>query len=491
MSRTKVESEVIAPRRSAPHLSAAPSDVVAHDWLTSPFAVEFAAGLSPESPRYIARAPYALDAMGGLAEYTGALVLNLPVADAALVAAQRRSDDTLTVSQISPGTNGSVTPTVVSMSALLAGDGTPLPVERVCAQLDGVNAGPLRCVVGAVFEMLAAGMLGSVDGGMTLMVGLPEPAASVVHRETSITAAVVVAVAAAYNIALNPNEVAVICQRVSNHWLGLPIGVADAVCVLTGRPEVVTQLRCDSQTDAGAVPLPDSLELLSVVCGEPDVAGVDKYVQVRTAAFMGRLLIDRIIQHEGAGHLQWDGHLSRISITDYVERFRDRLPTKLRGGEFLDRFGETGDPLTRVDPDVIYRVRSRTEHHIYEHARVCQFAQCLSRAIRSGDRRALVEAGELMYASHWSYGQRCGLGAVNTDLLVSLVRKHGSDAGVLGAKVAGRGSGGVTTIFAERTEAAERALAASIETFTKRTGRSVTMLRGSTPGSLITGARQI
>src|SRR4051812_23440407 len=54
-------------------------------------APDFFAGSS--APVFVARAPGSLDIMGGGADYSGSLVAALPIAEAALVAAQR--DDTV------------------------------------------------------------------------------------------------------------------------------------------------------------------------------------------------------------------------------------------------------------------------------------------------------------------------------------------------------------------------------------------------------------
>ena len=119
-----------------------------------------------------------------------------------------------------------------------------------------------------------------------------------------------------------------------------------------------------------------------------------KYRRVRTATFMGRFLIDRIVGHDGAGNLRWDGNLSRISVADYVDRFRDRIPTRLKGSEFLKRFGETGDPLTSVAAEVVYKIRSRTEHHVYEHSRSCIGSSKGSRASHGvGTGRSSAKSG--------------------------------------------------------------------------------------------------
>jgi galactokinase len=216
-----------------------------------------------------------------------------------------------------------------------------------------------------------------------------------------------------------------------------------------------------------------------------------RYERVRTASFMGRALIEKIHRHEAPGVGKWNGYLSHITVAQYVEGLRDRLPTKLLGSEFLDRFGETGDPLTRVDPAHGYRIRSRTEHHIYEHARAVAFFELLARAVSDNDRAAAMEIGELMYASHWSYGQRCGLGSVEADFLVSSLRKLGTGAHIYGARTAGRGCGGVVCVFMANSEKAQHAVRLAVEAAAKKFGHEPKVIRASAPGTLVRGAQRV
>src|SRR5262245_15087606 len=51
----------------------------------------------------VTRAPGRLDVMGGIADYSGSLVLQLPIADAAHVALQKKSDKILRLVSLSPG----------------------------------------------------------------------------------------------------------------------------------------------------------------------------------------------------------------------------------------------------------------------------------------------------------------------------------------------------------------------------------------------------
>ncbi len=51
-------------------------------------------------PVYVARAPGRLDLMGGIADYSGSLVLQMPIAEAALAALQRDPSPVLTIASL-------------------------------------------------------------------------------------------------------------------------------------------------------------------------------------------------------------------------------------------------------------------------------------------------------------------------------------------------------------------------------------------------------
>src|SRR5205085_8589895 len=110
------------------------------------------------------------------------------------------------------------------------------------------------------------------------------------------------------------------------------------------------------------------------------------------------------------------------------------------------------DTVTKVVPERQYRVRAATAHPVYERRRAETFRQLLldSQGDASG-----VRMGTLMNESHASYG-RCGLGSPGTDRLVDLVQSAGPAAGLYGARITGRGSGG--TVAAMGRPGASRAL---------------------------------
>ena len=481
---------------TAPAMAGRPEPVQV---VASPSIVEFGSELVSEvierlpgsSPRFVACAPGRLDVMGGIAEYSGALVLSTTLADHVCVAAQRRDDGKLMITTPSSAGPENGGPTIIAVNRLVSSGAEVVSADSGREFVAGDSRRTELCVLGTVVEMVRANLLPGLGGGLSISVGSTMDGLTDVGHSAAVGAAVLAVVAASAGAHVEPMQGAVVCQRMENDWLAMPVGIADAVCCLLGEPNALLQLQCEIPSIASPTKLPDELVLSGVDCGVVLPNAPDKYKQVRTATFMGCALVELIMRHDGRNPGRRGSHLSRVSITDYVEHVRDRIPTKMKGSEFLSRFGETGDPLTRIDPDVVYKIRSRTEHHIYEHSRTCQFAQFLSRAIRNGDSRPLKEAGGLMYASHWSYGQRCGLGSVETDRLITLIRAQRSEAGIYGAKISGRGCGGVVVVLMQSTSRAHEALATVMQAYQEETGHRPQGLRGSRPGVLVSGVRQV
>jgi L-arabinokinase len=129
-------------------------------------------------------------------------------------------------------------------------------------------------------------------------------------------------------------------------------------------------------------------------------------------------------------------------------------------------------------------VRAGTDHPVFENHRVKTFIACMDRA-HSGDRSALIEAGGLMYASHWSYGSNCGLGCKETDLIVRLVRERGPEQGLFGAKITGGGSGGTVAILADAE--AETRVREIADAYRQATELAPDIFAGTSPGAYAFG----
>ncbi len=472
--------------------SSPPSAAVARD--TSLVESELLSRLDGQGKRYLVRAPGRLDVMGGIAEYSGSLILNWPVEAAVYVAVHRRTDRKVSITHCCGAGNlpvktqaGSLCHSMALSRLRAAAGQTNGELESVC---DPSCDTKTRIVAAVLIELLRSGYLPDSFDGASIVTGSTLNHVADLGQAASLAAATVLAVCRAVGAAVEPMDAACLSQRVENHYLDMPCGVGDAVTALMGESARLIQVRCQPHELSGVLRLPQGAALLGIDCGLTTSDKPVRYRRVRTTTYMGRTLIERIVAHEQADRIRWDGYLARLRMTDFVERFRDRLPTKMKGKEFLQRFGETGDPLTNIEPAVVYKIRSRTEHHVYENARANQFAERLARAARIGDRRITAQAGELMYASHWSYGQRCGLGSIASDRMVTLLRRRGAEAGILGAKIAGRACGSLVAVLVDDTPEALAAVDEIRRQYETETGQTTSLLTGSSAGAMTAGVRE-
>jgi L-arabinokinase len=314
-------------------------------------------------------------------------------------------------------------------------------------------------------------------------VGWPATCNCELEASASLQAAASVALSKLFNRPLDTDAAVAVCLEAQRLSPGLFIGPATAITALAGQAESLLQVRTGPA--AGAVPmrLPTGVALLGISCGARHPQAVRKCVDAHLAALMGLRVVTALARFL-PNFTSDTAHLGRISVADYVEHLRDRLPTKIKGKVFVERFGPLDDEHVTVDPDTWYKVRSRTEHHIYENARTHQFVERLSRAARTGERAALLEAGELMYASHWSFGQRCGLGGIETDKLVNLLRARGPNDGIFGARTSGLGAGGTVAVLLSDSAQSRRAVFESVAAYQAQTGLTACVLDGSSDGAL-------
>ena len=445
-------------------------------------------------PVVVARAPGRLDLMGGIADYSGSLVLELPLAAATLVAAQETADGRLTVRTLDASAVGGEAEVSVPLGALAPG-GAPLDYAAARALL---GADPRRRWAAYVAGALV--VLGRERGvpatrGARLLVDSTVPAGKGVSSSAALEVAAMRALAELYGLTLEGRELALLCQRVENLVVGAPCGVMDQMTAACGERGRLLALRCQPAELEPPVAIPPELEVWGVDSGiRHEVGGAD-YGAVRVGAFMGYRIIAELagLAVEGAGDglvrvadQRWGGYLANVAPSEWEIDFRDAVPPALEGGAFLARYGGTTDPVTRVEPGRSYAVRQPAAHPIYEHHRVRLFRALLQTGAAGEEERRLL--GELMYQSHASYGA-CGLGSGGTDRLVELVRAAGPNAGLYGAKITGGGSGGVVAVLARR--GAAEAVADVARRYERDSGRDATVLGGSSPGAVAFGTQRL
>ena len=434
-------------------------------------------------PRFVARAPGRLDVMGGIADYSGSLVLQLPLACATTATVQAQRDPTIELVSRRAGAEDRFS---MPLAMLLTGElRDAAHLARWFAERPGDRWAAY--VVGVVHALMTRNDAErSDDGGFRLLIESNVPEGKGVSSSAALEVACLAAVAARYGVTLGGESIATMAQWAENHIAGAPCGIMDQMTSACGRHDRLLRLRCQPDVVEGHVAIPAGFRFYGIDSGiRHAVTGAD-YGTVRTAAFMGYRMIAELagldVEVEGSRvHIvdpHWHGYLANITPAEYAQRFESALPERMRGDEFLARFGGTTDEVTSVRGDGEYPVRRATAHPIHENARVTRFAELLGR-LDEGALPIAREMGALMYASHESYGA-CGLGSDGTDQLVEMVREAGAERGLFGAKITGGGSGGTVAVFG--TEEAEPVVVEVAARYERETGRGAQLFVRSGPG---------
>ena len=444
----------------------------------------------------VARAPGRLDVMGGIADYSGSLVLQLPIQEATLAAVQRDPEPILRL--VSLGAEDNQRSALFEMPLADFGPpGQPISYPAAQAYFQRDPHHHWAAYAAGVFLVLMRERGVIFNEGARILISSDVPEGKGVSSSAALEVAVMQGVAAAFNITLEPREMALLCQQVENLVVGAPCGVMDQITAVCGEANRLMALLCQPAELQETVTLPEAVAVWGLDSGiRHAVSGAD-YGSVRVGAFMGyRLLAEWAglpISTGAAGDpvqiddAVWGGYLANVPPSRFEQEFAPRLPETLSGQEFLATYTNTTDSVTQVDPARRYAVRTPTAHPIYEHFRVRTYAELLT-GTGPLTERSLELLGELMVQSHASYSA-CGLGSAGTDRLVQLVREAGPASGLYGAKITGGGSGGTVAVLGRRD--AGPAIEAVAAQYAAETGHTPYRFAGSSPGAAAFGVLRL
>jgi galactokinase len=437
----------------------------------------------------VTRAPGRLDVMGGIADYSGSLVLELPIREATFVALQR--DPVRRIRVVSLSDDHTQEPVFEMSFADFENAGEPLDYGTARAYFRRNPERQWAAYVAGAFLVLMRERNVRFQDGARILIASRVPAGKGVSSSAALEVAVMQAICGAFDIEIGPREAALLCQKVENLVVGAPCGIMDQMTAVCGQSNRLLALLCQPAELVEMIDVPDEIGFWGIDSGvRHSVAGAD-YGSVRTGAFMGYRIIAEIAglscketsTEEGCqiDDPRWGGYLANITPSEFEQSFAERLPEHISGAEFLSLYKGTTDPVTRIERGRNYAVRVPTAHPIYEHHRVRTYAELLRVPPQE---RQLVLLGELMYQSHESYSA-CGLNSKGTDLLVKLVREAGPGEGLYGAKITGGGSGGTIAVLGHRS--AGPAIARLAEKYEGETGHQPHVFADSSPGSAAFG----
>jgi galactokinase len=351
-------------------------------------------------------APGRLDLLGGVADYAGALVLELPTRQSTTVRLEGKGAF------------------VVGPAVLPAGELARLArlsYDTVRRELEALPKWT-HYVLGVAVVLVRHGVIEPPHGKVEIVSNLPESVG------VASSAALEVATARALGAGgIDPLRLARLCQEAENHVVGAPCGIMDQVAVARGQPGCLLPILCRPASVAPPIAVPAGLEVVGWPTGAAHDVGGGRYRVARAAAFMGK----RIMEDAAGRTWRWVSELPPAALGD--------LPDLMEGAAFLARWGTHGDDVTSVEPSGVYPVRDATRFGAAEHAR----ATAALAALRRGDAGVV---GDCMAASHADY-DAMGLGHRAAS---SVVEDALSRPGVHGARSSGGGCGGTVVVLCER-----------------------------------------
>ena len=433
-----------------------------------------------DAPAWVTRAPGRMDVMGGIADYSGSLVLQMPIREAAVAAIQRDESSGL-VRLVSPGAVDRSVAFDFQLDDLLSDD-QPIDYESARAFFNATDEHSWAAYLGGCFIVLMRERGMHLETGCRILLDSHVPEGKGVSSSAAIEVATMMAICAAYDIDLPPRDLAILCQKVENLVVGAPCGIMDQMASTCGEEGRLLALLCQPAELLGTVSLPDDLAVWGIDSGiRHAVSGAD-YGSVRTGAFMGLQILRQITDTPSGAADPWHGYLANVTPHQWMAWEHD-IPRRLSGREFLEAYGGIADTVTQVEADRDYAVHAPTQHPILEHPRHRAFAELLTTEA-TPRRNALL--GELMFQTHASYSL-CGLGSDGTDRLAAAVDTVEARAdGLYGAKITGGGSGGTVAILGAATSAPQ--VQAIAQTYGRDSGHEPFIFTGSSPGATQFGA---
>ena len=449
-----------------------------------------AACIDRNQPLVAGRAPARLDVMGGIADYSGSAVLQLPLKESTVVLCQRSTSHEFKVISMSDDEGVDTQTVSIPLADFFESSGdqpcSELAMQSYFAAL--VDEHQWVAYVAGVLTVLMLHCDLRPQHGIVLVIQSTVPVGKGVSSSAALEVATMRALNGLLGVSLSAHRQAVLCQQVENLIVGAPCGLMDQMASSCGQQGELLNMLCQPDIVNEPVSLPDELSVWGIDSGiRHAVSGAD-YGSVRVAAFMGyRYLLEfsgvaaRHVKASKIEDQRWHGYLANMQLAEFMQKFYPHLPDRITGEQFLERFDATTDPVTQVDAAQEYAVRACTAHPVHEHFRVRLFTQLAASARQATNVDALATLmGECMQQSHAGYSS-CGLDCPECDDLVTRLSGVGAKNGIYGARITGGGSGGTVAVLAKRS--AEESIRLVAAEYATSTGVGGYVFAGSSDGA--------
>jgi galactokinase len=435
--------------------------------------MSFAPFFLPTQSVAVATAAGKLDILGGFAEYSGTLGLQMLLKEQTKVQAAFRTDNLLRV--YSANKQEFYLLNLEPYRKIFAPqDPYKTLHQSISIQQKGTwGAHVAGCLFSLCFEnrLPLRGMDVFIESDLPIGQGLASSAA--------LQIATLRVLGLLYRITYNKSHLPFLAQKAAYNVVGTQHGLMDQLAIAFGEIGKILPIICQPDKLSAIKEVPPKITFWGIDTGQrmAQAARELRYKEVKIAAYMGYSMIAQMENLDpktlkdmrfrtGRSNLPYYGYLCQIGHDTFAEKYQSNLPDLMVGADFLENFGETIDFSNKIDPAKIYQVNPCTSHPIYENFRARAFYQLLfasvADALEQEDdfrKKLLLRLGSWLYESHRST-KKCGLTDEKTDILVNMAQRYGAENEIFGARVTDKGIGGTVCLmsYGEKGERAVRYL---------------------------------
>src|SRR6187401_1516471 len=288
-----------------------------------------------------ATAPGRMDVMGGIADYSGSLLLQMPIRQTTTVSIQKRTDGIFNFR-----TQLTKKKTIDFIIDLFGLENKSL-----------TEAGDIiRSVPGGDWAVYSLGCFLVLQKkkdiqltGANVFIGSNVPWGKGVSSSAALEVATMNALDRLYQLSLGKEELAVLAQMAENHVAGAPCGLMDQLSSHLGQKNKLLPLICQPHKVDKPISIPRGINFSGIDSGVRHAVSGASYSDVRAAAFMSYIIIalneggtvEELNQARTSGDwskLPFKGFLANIPVSLFEEKYISLLPVEISGKDFLSQY---------------------------------------------------------------------------------------------------------------------------------------------------------